>query len=208
VRTLAIGTEQEVVYDCTDNAWEYHPQHPQGRIVLTFDDGPSRHLLPILHILHQKNVPAVFFWTAELLHPREPWQQVVAAEHQIGTHSLRHRDFSSLDFTTQKTDLASSIERIEAVTGLRPRYFRPPFGQANADTYRAATELDVQLVMWRVASMDWELRENPQQIIRNVVEHLEDGAIILLHEFEQTLEVLPELIDQIRNSNFEFTLLP
>jgi peptidoglycan-N-acetylmuramic acid deacetylase len=173
-------------------------------VILTFDDGPSRVLSPLLDVLASEKVPAAFFWSARLVHSKRPWKRVMDEGHQIGTHSTKHVNLTRLSYNGQYADIASSVKKLEKITGKKITFFRPPFGQYNEDTLAVARSLELIPVMWRVSSMDWELKDNPRQIIENVVDHLEDGAIILLHELPQTLEVLPELIHRIRAKGFEF----
>jgi peptidoglycan/xylan/chitin deacetylase (PgdA/CDA1 family) len=154
--------------------------------------------------LASEKVPAAFFWSARLVHSKRPWKRVMDEGHQIGTHSTKHVNLTRLSYNGQYADIASSVKKLEKITGKKITFFRPPFGQYNEDTLAVARSLELIPVMWRVSSMDWELKDNPRQIIENVVDHLEDGAIILLHELPQTLEVLPELIHRIRAKGFEF----
>lgn len=177
-------------------------------LILTFDDGPSRVLPQILDVLKQENVPAAFFWQTRLLHPERPWKRVLEDGHQIGSHTVKHSNLVNLPFEKQYKDIQNSINKIEQVTGAKVTYFRPPFGQFNADTLRAAEALDVKPVMWRVASMDWELQNNPQQVVCTVRDNLEDGAIILLHELQHTADILPDLIRAIREQGYGFKGLP
>ncbi|KOF10303.1 polysaccharide deacetylase [Planococcus glaciei] len=177
-------------------------------VILTFDDGPSRVLPQILDVLKQENVPAAFFWQTRLLHPERPWKRVLEDGHQIGSHTVKHSNLVNLPFEKQYKDIQNSINKIEQVTGAKVTYFRPPFGQFNADTLRAAEALDVKPVMWRVASMDWELQNNPQQVVCTVRDNLEDGAIILLHELQHTADILPDLIRAIREQGYGFKGLP
>ncbi|MBT2689565.1 polysaccharide deacetylase family protein [Bacillus sp. ISL-47] len=176
-------------------------------VVLTFDDGPGRVLPEILDILKEEKVPAAFFWQARLLYPKRPWKRVMDEGHMIGTHSSKHNNLVNLPLPEQHQDLQYSKSKIESITGQKVKYFRPPFGQYNNDTISAAKELGLKTVIWRISSMDWELRERPERIITNVIDNLEDGAIILLHELSQTVEALPDLIDEIRKKGYEFTLL-
>lgn len=177
-------------------------------VILTFDDGPSRVLPQILDVLKQENVPAAFFWQTRLLHPERPWKRVLEDGHQIGTHTVKHSNLVNLPFEKQYKDIQNSINKIEQVTDSEVTYFRPPFGQFNADTLRAAEALNVRPVMWRVASMDWELQNNPQQVVCTVRDNLEDGAIILLHELQHTADILPDLIRAIREQGYGFKGLP
>ncbi|MRG86166.1 polysaccharide deacetylase family protein [Salinibacillus xinjiangensis] len=176
-------------------------------VVLTFDDGPSKILPSILDCLREENVPAIFFWQSRLLYDKRPWKRVLEEGHQIGTHSSKHVNLVNLPYENQLKDIKQSVEQIEGITGQPVKFFRPPFGQYNDDTIQIAHELDLKPVLWRISSMDWELKGNPGLIINNVVENLEDGAIILLHELSQTLEILPDLIEGIREQGYQFTLL-
>ncbi len=181
--------------------------HPQKSVVLTFDDGPSSVLEPILDVLKEEKVPATFFWQSRLLYESRPWKRVLEEGHQIGTHSTKHVNLTNLSYEEQYKDLSQSVTKIEAITGNKIVYFRPPFGQYNADTLSAAKALNLVPVMWRISSMDWELKNNPKQITSYVVENLEDGAIILLHELHQTLEALPTLIKTIKSMGYTFNNL-
>ncbi|MCM3091738.1 polysaccharide deacetylase family protein [Cytobacillus sp. FSL R5-0377] len=182
-------------------------QSSKKTVTLTFDDGPARVLPEILEILKAEKVPAVFFWQSRLLYAGRPWKRVLEEGHQIGTHSSKHSNLVKLTPAEQFRDLRTSKLKIESITGHEVKLFRPPYGQYNEHTIAAAKELGLSTILWRISSMDWELKEEPEQIIRNVIENLEDGAIILLHELPQTAEALPGLIAEIRDKGYEFTLL-
>lgn len=202
----------EVVYDRIDHQVITRSHEltdmRQKSVVLTFDDGPGRYLPQILDVLKTENVPAVFFWQTRLLHPNRPWSRVIEEGHMIGSHSCKHPDLRRMEYQEQYEELFYSKQKLETITGQSVRYFRPPFGQYDTCTLKAVKALELIPVMWSTASFDWELKERPEQIISNVVGHLEEGAIILLHELSQTLLVLPELIRQIRNQGYSFSLLP
>jgi len=193
------------VYDSNDSSvLTSIKTQPQKSIVLTFDDGPSSVLESILDVLKEENVPATFFWQSRLLYESRPWKRVLEEGHQIGTHSTKHVNLTNLSYEEQYKDLAQSVAKIEAITRNKVVYFRPPFGQYNAHTLSAAKALNLVPVMWRISSMDWELKNNPDQIISYVIDHIEDGAIILLHELQQTLEALPTLIKTIKSMGYTF----
>lgn len=176
-------------------------------VVLTFDDGPSKVLDDLLDILKAASVPAVFFWQTRLLYPNRPWKRVLDEGHLIGSHGIKHANLVKFTLEEQLHEIATSKQIIESITGTPVQYFRPPFGQFNEDTLTAVKQLDLTLVMWRVASMDWELKGHPEAIIDNIMDHLEDGAILLLHELKQTVTILPELIRRIKQAGYTFTTL-
>jgi peptidoglycan/xylan/chitin deacetylase (PgdA/CDA1 family) len=197
------------VYDSNDpSVVTFAKECSEKSVVLTFDDGPSRVVTDILDVLLKESVPAVFFWQSRLLFSERPWKRVLNEGHQIGTHSTKHLNFQNLSYDEQYKDLYNSVKKIEDITGIRVKHFRPPFGQYNEDTIIAAEKLKLKTVMWRISSMDWELKEKPEQIVSNITDNLEDGAIILLHELHQTVSVLPLIIKEIKRKGFTFSLLP
>ncbi len=201
--------QSRVVYDSTHPDIIIHHQIPNKKsVTLTFDDGPSHVLPQLLDILKEYDVTAMFFWQSRLLYPARPWQRLLNEGHVLGTHSIKHRNLVQLSYEEQYADIQKSKAHIENITGTPITYFRPPYGNFNASTIKAANALELTTVMWRIASMDWELKNDPDQIIRYVVDHLEDGAIILLHELVQTVAVLPQLIQAIQAQGYDFTVLP
>jgi peptidoglycan/xylan/chitin deacetylase (PgdA/CDA1 family) len=197
------------VYDSTDSRIRTRIRPgAKPSVVLTFDDGPSELLSEIVDVLRAENIQATFFWQSQLLNKATPWKRVLAEGHLIGTHSTEHLDLTTLSYKQQYEDLANSVQTIEQIIGQKVVYFRPPYGQFNEETVEAALNLRLETVLWRVASVDWELENDPQKILTNVVDHLEDGAIILLHELKQTLEILPDLIQAIKTRGYKFNNLP
>ncbi|MFC4322361.1 polysaccharide deacetylase family protein [Litchfieldia salsa] len=177
----------------------------QKKVYLTIDDGPSKVLPQILDILKDENVPAIFFWQSRLIYDERPWKRVLDEGHLIGTHSTKHKNLVKLSYAEQYHDIDQSVKKLEQVIGTKVKYFRPPYGQYNQDTIDVANKLQLTTVMWRIASMDWEHKKDPQQIISHVINHLEDGAIILIHELSQTLEILPQLIKEVKDKGYSFS---
>lgn len=183
-------------------------QRSSKSLILTFDDGPSSVLVPILNILKKHEVKAMFFWQSRLLHKNRPWQRVLEDGHIIGGHSLRHRDLTRLSYMEQLHDITSNKRHIEQLTGQQMKYFRPPYGQFNEDTLEVLKELNVIPFLWEVAGLDWEHKENPVHIVHNILNHAEDGSVILLHELKQTVKILDELITELKAEGYSFELPP
>ncbi|OEF99586.1 polysaccharide deacetylase [Vulcanibacillus modesticaldus] len=190
------------------NAYQLIPKSREKKIILTFDDGPSRNLDKILDILKIEKIQAMFFWQARLLHSKRSWKRVLDEGHIIATHSFKHPNLTKLSYQEQFREIKKSIQKIEEITGKPVVYFRPPFGQYNQETLLAAKQLNLTTVMWSLASLDWKLKNSPETIVKNVVTNLEDGAIILLHELEQTSNILMELIRSIKTQGYAFGVLP
>lgn len=198
------------MYDLKDKRWITNINQlneVNEKVVLTFDDGPGRHLESILDILKEKNVQAMFFWQSRLMHKERPWQRVLNEGHLIGTHAHNHKNLVKLSRHEQLRQISISKEILENTIGEKIRFFRPPFGQYNEDTMSILHELQLTPIMWDITSYDWENKNTPNKIVCNIVNYVTNGSIILLHELEQTVSILPELIDNIREKNLEFCLL-
>lgn len=198
------------MYDLKDDRWIKNSKQlrpTEKKVILTFDDGPSRQLNTILDILSDKHVQAMFFWQSQLLYKQRPWKRVLDEGHQIGAHTHKHKNLLKLKREQQYQQIKNNVDKIEEITQTKVQYFRPPFGQYNEDTLSILKDLDLLPILWEITSYDWINKATPKEIVCNVVKHVSMGSIILLHELEQTVAILPELIDEIRERGFEFSLL-
>src|SRR5262245_58264192 len=103
----------------------------RGRIALTFDDGPhpvtTRRVLAALASTRHR---ATFFVLGEKVR-RFPdvVAEIQAAGHTIGIHGDRHDRLLSLRMPHSVCDdIRRAQDAVEAATGTRPRFFRPPLG--------------------------------------------------------------------------------
>ncbi|WNB91468.1 polysaccharide deacetylase family protein [Bacillus sp. NEB1478] len=194
--------------DIWTNRKDWNQEHSSKSIILTFDDGPSSVLSDILDILKKHNVNALFFWQSRLLYKERPWKRVINDGHMIGGHSLRHRDLTKLSMDQQFQDINKNKMQISQLTGQPMMYFRPPFGQFNEDTIQVLKSLDLVPFLWEVAGLDWEHKDHPDHIIHNVINHVKDGSVILLHELRQTAAILDDLISELKAEGYSFELPP
>lgn len=92
-------------------------------------------------------------------------------------------------------------EQIEAITGKRPEYIRPPYGDWNEELEE---EIGMTPVLWSLDSLDWKLKDTGK-IIRQVLKDVKDGDIILLHDiFPSSVEAALELIDILQKEGYVF----
>jgi peptidoglycan/xylan/chitin deacetylase (PgdA/CDA1 family) len=56
--------------------------------------------------------------------------------------------------------------------------------------------------MWSIDTIDWR-REGAQVITNRVLKNPHNGAIILMHPVEDTVEALPTIIDELKARGFE-----
>lgn len=156
---------------------------PRGHAVMTLDDGPDADATPaVLDALDQASAHATFFMLASQVR-RNP---VLAREihrrgHEIALHGYEHCRHDKLSSEHSRDDVLQGFAAIEQDTGVRCRWFRPPFGRLTPAAADACRELEMTPVYWSAWGIDWE--SVPADRIAEIASaQLDDGAILLLHD--------------------------
>ncbi len=161
---------------------------PKTRAVaLTFDDGPSESTPEILAILERHRVPATFFQCgANVDRLPEIARAVADAGHEIGNHSYSHPllCFRSPGFMAE--DLGRAQETIAERTGVRPKWFRAPFGVRWFGLGAVQERLGLTGVMWTVIGSDWS--RTADDIVRYLSQRVSPGGILCLHDGRELRE--------------------
>lgn len=207
------------MYDWKDNRINTNLSHlkinPIKRVAITFDDGPTEHSKAIIEILKSQNVPATFFWISSQIKDTELTCDILKSGCTIGLHGHRHLPFHQLSPAVQEREITKGLKQLqnhlmdacENSETPNVKYFRPPYGRYNDTTLEILKDKGLKPILWNVASLDWELEDDPGMIIENVTNHIQDGSIILMHDLPQTVKVLEELIIQIKKLGYEFSAL-
>ena len=172
-------------------------------IALTFDDGPSRKYTPILlDGLKERGVHATFFLMGKNIEGEEDIVKRMSEEgHLIGNHSYEHIQLTKAGAKAVCEAVEHTQEKIEAITGKRPEYIRPPYGDWNEELEE---EIGMTPVLWSLDSLDWKLKDTGK-IIHQVLKDVKDGDIILLHDiFPSSVEAALELIDILQKEGYVF----
>ena len=196
----------------------WHGDLKEKKIALTFDDGPNEpYTSQILQILKDSHVKATFFMVGKNveLYP-DAARAVVADGHTIGNHSYDHHKLSIKTTVQVEVEILKSEKAIETVTGQKTALFRPPYGEKNANTIQETQKLGYVTVEWSVSAEDWR-KPGAESIVQNVVSHVQNGAIILMHDGDkwhhgsdrsQTVAALPLIIAQLRQAGYAFVTIP
>jgi peptidoglycan/xylan/chitin deacetylase (PgdA/CDA1 family) len=181
-------------------------------IALTFDDGPSESTPALLELLARIHAPATFFQCgANIRRLPSIASEVAAAGHEIGNHTDTHPmlHFKSLAFIDRQVSAAQ--ETIERITGIRPRYFRAPYGVRWFGLREVQHRLDLTGVMWTTLAMDW--KRPVEQVISRLTRGAVNGAILCLHDgralqpkpdIRVTLEAVRAVLPKLMEQGFHF----
>lgn len=144
---------------------------------------------------------AVQFWVEK--YP-EYAQKIVAAGHEMGTHSRTHSYMSKLSESEIKDELSTSSAVIEKVTGQKVSLFRPPYGDFDNLLIDTAKSMGLYSIQWDVDSLDWK-NLSATEIAMRVINGAKSGSIILCHNNGlHTAEALPMIFSTLKNRGYEF----
>lgn len=188
-----------------------------GGVALTFDDGPDPHGTPaVLDALAALGWRATFFMLGSQVraHP-EVARSVVLAGHEVGVHGDVHDNHLTRSAAWVEQDTARACGEIAAVTGMVPRFSRPPYGVLTGGTLRSARRHGLRPVLWTAWGRDW-LAAGPQRVAAELERGLDDGATVLLHDsdctsrpgsWRSTVAALPLLAEQLAQRGLEVRAL-
>lgn len=185
-------------------------QGPQDlqRVAITFDDGPYLLTEKYIEILKAYDVRATFFLIGVQVekYPDEA-TMIIDNGYEIGIHSYGHKQLTRMSTGSMEEDFRKSLTTVRNLTETDIRFFRPPFGDFNDNIIQTAKTHKLTTILWCVDPRDWQ-RNDPDQIARHVIEKVDNGAIVLLHEGRQgTLEALPRIIEGLWEKGFEIVSL-
>ena len=174
-----------------------------GVVALTFDDGPhSEYTARLLDGLKNRNVKATFFLMGQNIPGNEELVKRMQQEgHLIGNHSYRHIQLTTAGEQAVCQAVEKTEQMINEITGMRPQYLRPPYGDWN-DALDSCTSLSP--VFWSVDSLDWKL-QNTDQIVRRVLDKVKNGDVILMHDiFPTSVEAALQIVDALQAEGYQF----
>ena len=192
------------------------------RVFLTFDDGPSKTVTPlILDLLKQENIKATFF----LLGSRaELNPDIVKREydegHYIANHGYSH-NYTNIyqtpqsvvdEFNATETAIKNALGNQEYNSYL----FRFPGGMPGGKHAQLKAEAAQILEQNGVAHLDWNAltsdaagAKTSEEMLQNAISTIgeKNSVVILMHDAGDkilTYEMLPNLISYLREKGYEF----
>ena len=183
------------------------PARVPNAVALTFDDGPwPVQTRRVLAVLRRMRAPATFFVVGDLA---EHFPRLIAAERSqpgilVEDHSWTHPlvpPFGEQRPRTVRFQIARTLQTLTA-EHVHATLFRPPGGGWSDRVVAIASSLHVRLVLWSVDPRDWAPGATAKSITRNVLNHVEPGSIVIMHDGggnrTATIQALPRIIRGIR----------
>ena len=178
-------------------------------IALTFDDGPHPDYTPrLLEILRKYHANATFFVVGEQAerHP-ELIREMVADGNAVANHTYHHVNLNRIPEKIRDQMVATEIkacgEVLAGITGKPPHLFRPPGGDYTDRVLEVCEALGYKVILWTDNPGDYR-SPSPEFLREYVLDSARNGGIILLHDgVEQTVEVLPQILEILQARGFK-----
>jgi peptidoglycan-N-acetylglucosamine deacetylase len=156
-----------------------------SRIAFTFDDGPDPIYTPILLDLLKKNEVKATFFVVGAKAKKHPG--IILRMHQeghlIGIHNYVHHSNWFMTPWKVRKGLEDTAEVIEHITGVRPVYYRPPWGMLNLFDFIKKGKY--KIILWSIMAEDWRTSGGSEKI-KSRLSNITGGDVILLHDCGDT----------------------
>ncbi len=186
----------------------------RGRVLLSFDDGPSENSLRIGEELARRGQRALFFLRADRL--AAPGRTATSSQrrcaeicgallrrgHLPGNHGLDHLRLALRSPATVREQIAEAAERLGIACGRRPVFFRPPFGSWAPWLNGQPERLGQRSMFWSVGAGDYGA-SSASLVVERLRGLLRAGDILLLHctgrGESHTAAALPGILDLLED---------
>ncbi|CAD5969434.1 Peptidoglycan-N-acetylglucosamine deacetylase [Planktothrix tepida] len=191
--------------------YQVSPRNQEKVIALTFDDGPWLETLKVLAVLQQFDIKATFFILGRnlLLYP-EIMQQVVQAGHAVGNHTWTH-SYPKMEPLRAKSEIENTSAKLQLMTGLKTRLFRPPGGILDNGTAEYARSKNYAIIMWSIDTKDYQ-QASAEILADRVLNQARPGDIVLMHDGGgnrfQTIQSLKIIIPELQKRGYRFVTVP
>ncbi len=158
------------------------PSGTRGALALTFDDGPDPRWTPrVLDALARAGARASFFVIA----PRAAAEPGLVARmrrdgHRVELHCVRHVRHRVAGPGATAADLREGLDLL-AEMGVRPRLWRPPWGESARWTAALAADHGLGLCGWTADTHDWR-GDRAERMLAAVASAVRPGGVVLMHD--------------------------
>ncbi|MEK4921144.1 polysaccharide deacetylase family protein [Cytobacillus sp. FSL R5-0569] len=176
-------------------------------VALTFDDGPTKNVEQVLHLLEQYNAKATFFLIGQDIEKfPEETKAIIEADHQVGNHTFSHARMIFKSPTFIKEEIDKTDELIHEAGYKGEIDFRPPNGKKIVFLPYYLKQQEKETITWNIEPDTFFT--TPEEKIDYVLEAIHPGSIILLHPmYDQSgdeLQVIEEILKALTEEGYRF----
>jgi len=156
----------------------------------------------IIDILEGYGVHATFFvggcWADD---NEETLKRIVSSGNEMANHGYFHKDHKNLSYEGNIKEIKNTNVIVESLSGVAPKLFAPPSGSYSDVTLSAAADLGMPVIMWTKDTIDWRDKDE-EKLFSRATKNLSGGDLILMHPKDQSVRVLPRIIEYAMSGGF------
>jgi peptidoglycan/xylan/chitin deacetylase (PgdA/CDA1 family) len=190
----------------------YAPQHALLRrgnhdlreVALTFDDGPhTESRLQILGILKHYGAKATFFEVGMRMAQRpDLLMKTIEEGHEIANHTMYHNYIANMEASARHREINDTDIVYNRLTGKHLQLLRPPGMHISNAMFEDTTRLGYITVGYTTLAGDYGKDAHPQEITKRVLKRVDNGGILLLHDYPATAQALPQILETLQQEGY------
>ena len=123
-------------------------------VFITIDDGAFRHPAAV-ELVRKSGVEPTLFLNSKHVDGHAEYFKGFDGVASVHAHTATHPNLTGTSYDFQRQEICGNAELLRGQLGARPKLFRPPFGNFDHTTRRAAADCGfTALVMWTAAVND------------------------------------------------------
>lgn len=163
----------------------------------------TKYIPQMLEILETQGINATFFLVGNWI---EKFPDLVVeikeAGHELGNHGYRHHHPQELVDKELIALIKKNEDLIKKTADYETKLFAPPYGEVDQRIVKTAHKIGYKTIMWTLDTIDWQ-RPEAEVIIERIVPQARNGAIVLMHPTQATVEALPGLIKGLQEKGYK-----
>ncbi len=175
-------------------------------MALTFDccqtRKPAGYDQRIVRFLREHTVPATFFLCGRWIeaHPQATRELTAVPFFELANHSYIHPHLPDETATRVRDEIVRTQDLLNATTGRRARFFRPPYGEWDRRVAVEAAAAGMAVITWDVSTGDPDRHATVADLMGEF-RKVKPGSVVLMHANGRgwrTAQALPGMLAHLR----------
>jgi peptidoglycan/xylan/chitin deacetylase (PgdA/CDA1 family) len=130
---------------------------PDGHKVafITIDDGGAARTTEARQLIERADIPVTLFLNSPAAEKYTSYfKSILATGAHAQDHTVTHRNLKGQSYDFQYKEIKDCADKLEAIFGERPYLFRPPFGNYDSTTLKAARDNGMRVSFFWTQTVD------------------------------------------------------
>jgi peptidoglycan/xylan/chitin deacetylase (PgdA/CDA1 family) len=136
-------------------AFWYRVPTKQKVAFITIDDGGLSRRPEVVDLIKRAGIPVTLFLNSPAATSYTSYFKAIQdAGGVVENHTITHTSLKGKPYDFQRREICGAADRLQQLFGRRPTLFRPPFGNRDATTLKAAHDCGAKVVFYWTQTVD------------------------------------------------------